>query len=197
MAPKKASKRRAARKTRETSPAPPGFRTVTPYLVINGAAQALDFYKKAFGAKELDREPLPDGKIMHARMRIGDSIVMLSDEFPGSGLKSPASLGTSTVTLHLYTKDVDNLWQQAVAAGAKVVMPLDNQFWGERYGQLADPFGHRWSLSKRIKMSPQEMDAKRQATMAMLAQGEHSGREEQSEPVQATEPSGTLRRWRE
>lgn len=202
MARKKASKKRATkaskratRKTREASPAPPGFLTVTPYLVINGAAQALDFYKKAFGATELDREPLPDGKIMHARIRIGDSIVMLSDEFPGSDMKSPASVGTSTVTLHLYTEDVDNLWQQAVAAGAKVVMPLDNQFWGERYGQLADPFGHRWSLSKRIKMSHEEMEAKRQAAMAMFAQGEHPAKEEKSEPAQVTETTETLRRW--
>ncbi len=195
MARKKASKKKATRKTRETSPAPPGFRSVTPYLVINGAARALDFYKKALGAKELDREALPDGKLMHARIRIGDSIVMLSDEFEGSDMKSPTSAGTTTVTLHVYTKDVDKLWKQAVAAGAKVVMPLDNQFWGERYGQLADPFGHRWSLSKRIKMSHVEMEAKRQAAMAMFAQGEHPGKEEQSEPPKVTETTDTLRRW--
>lgn len=91
---------------------------------------------------------MPDGKILNAEIKIGDSIVMLSDEFPGSDAKSPASLGSSTVTLHIYTKDVDKLWQKAVSAGARITMPLDNQFWGERYGQLADPFGHQWSLSR-------------------------------------------------
>ncbi len=195
MARKKASKKKATGRTKETSAAPPGFRTVTPYLVINGAAQALDFYKKAFGAKELDREALPDGRLMHARMRIGDSTVMVSDEFPGSEMKSPTSAGTTTVTLHVYTNDVDKLWEQAVAAGARVVMPLDNQFWGERYGQLADPFGHRWSLSKRIKMSHEEMEAKRQAAMGMFAQGQHPGKQEQSESVQGTETSDGLQRW--
>ena len=118
---------------------------------------------------------MPDGKILNAQIKIGDSIVMLSDEFPGSDTKSPSSLGTSTVSLHIYTKDVDKLWQRAVSAGAKITMPLDNQFWGERYGQLADPFGHRWTLSQRIKMSREEMDAKQKAAMAMFAKGEHPG----------------------
>ncbi len=195
MPRKKASRKRASRKPKEPPTIPPGFRTVTPYLVIKGAALALDFYRRAFGAKELDREALPDGMLMHARMKIGDSIVMLSDEFPGSDIKSPTSIGTSTVTLHLYTKEVDKLWQQAVGAGAKVMMPLDNQFWGERYGQLADPFGHRWSLSQRIKMSREEMEAKRKAAMAMFAQGEHPESKEESKPVQSTEASEGLRRW--
>lgn len=139
----------------------------------------MDFYKKAFGARELARETMPDGKILHGRIRIGNSIIMISDEFPGSSTKSPASIGSTTGTLHIYSTNVDKLWEQAVAAGAKIIMPLDNQFWGERYGQLADPFGHQWSLSMQIKMSPQEMETKRQAAMSMFAQGEHPGKAEQ------------------
>lgn len=177
--PKKAKrpspkKRRSARKL---SPIPPGMRAVTPYLAIAGAAQALEFYKKAFGAKELSRQPLPDGKLMHASMKIGDSIVMMADEFPGGNLRAPPSVGTTTFMLHIYSKDVDKLWAQAVAAGAKVAMPLDNMFWGERYGQLVDPFGHLWTLSMRIPMSAAEKEAKRQATMAAFAGGEHPGHE--------------------
>lgn len=172
--------KRSGRKTsrpRKLSPIPPGMRTVTPYLVIAGAAQALDFYKRAFGAKELSRSPMPDGKLMHAEMRIGDTRIMMSDEFPGSLMRAPANAGTTTVMLHVYAKDVDKLWAQALAAGAKVAMPLDNMFWGERYGQLQDPFGHLWTLSMRVPMTAAEKEAKRQASMAMLAAGEHPGRE--------------------
>ena len=175
---KKSSKK--SRKVAKVNPIPPGFRTVTPYLVIDGAAQAIDFYKRAFGAKELDRQPFPGGKLMHARIKIGDSIVMMSDEFPGSDAKAPSNLGTSTVTLHIYTKNVDKLWQQALGAGAKPTMPLDNQFWGERYGQLADPFGHRWSISARIKMSPKEMEERQKQAMAKFGQGEHASGMEQT-----------------
>ncbi len=175
----KKSKRSAPkRRARKLSPIPPGMRTVTPYLAIAGAAEALEFYKKAFGAKELSRAPLPDGKLMHAEMKIGDTRVMMSDEFPGSPLRAPANAGTTTVMLHVYTKDVDKFWAQALAAGAKVAMPLDNMFWGERYGQLQDPFGHLWTVSMRIPMSAQEKEAKRQESMANLARGEHPGREE-------------------
>ncbi len=177
------SRRRAAKKRgRRAQPAsvnfnpiPTGFRTVTPYLAIDGAAQALEFYKKAFGAKELARQVTSDGKIIHAKVRIGDSLIMMSDVFPGSAAKSPNALGGSAVTLHIYSKDVDKIWQRAVAAGARVVMPLENQYWGERYGQLADPFGHRWSVSMQVKMSRQEMEAKQKAAMASFAQSEHAG----------------------
>ena len=161
------------RTSKHPGPIPRGFRTITPYLTVTGGILALDFYKKAFGARELSRRVMPDGKVLNAHVKIGDSIIMLSDEFPGSDTKSPTSMGSSTVTLHIYTKDVDRLWQRAVSAGAKVTMPLESQFWGERYGQLVDPFGHRWSLSQRIKMSPEEMEAKRKAAMAMFSQGEH------------------------
>jgi len=159
---------------------PAGLRTVTPYLAIHGAGQAIDWYKKAFGAKEISRAPGPGGTIMNAVIKIGDSIVMMSDEFPGADVKSPSSLGTSTVSLHIYTKGVDKLWDRAVAAGARVTMPLENQFWGERYGQIADPFGHRWALGQQVKMSKQEMETKRQAAMAVFEKGEHPGYESQS-----------------
>ncbi len=153
------------------------MRTVTPYLALAGAAEALDFYKRAFGAKELSRQAMPDGKLMHAEIKIGDTRIMMSDEFPGSLIRAPANVGTTTVMLHVYTKDVDKLWAQAVAAGAKVAMPLDNMFWGERYGQVVDPFGHVWTLSMRIPMSAAEKEAKRQAALAAFASGEHPGRE--------------------
>jgi len=142
---------------------------VTPYLAIDGAANALEFYKKAFGAKELNRQTTPDGKILHANVKIGDSMVMMSDVFPGSLMKSPAGAGTTTVNLHVYSRDVDALWNRALAAGAKVAMPLENQFWGDRYGQLLDPFGHLWSLSMHVKMSKEEMEAKQKAAMEMFS----------------------------
>lgn len=180
--PSKTRRSKKARKPAKTPPVPRGFHTVTPYLVIDGAAQALEFYKKAFGAKELERQPVPGGKLMHARVKIGDSIVMMSDEFPGSGAKAPSNIGTSTVTLHIYAKNVDKLWQQALDAGAKSTMPLDNQFWGERYGQLSDPFGHRWSISARVKMIRKEMEEKQKQAMAMFGQGEHPGAMEMTTP---------------
>jgi PhnB protein len=177
---KSSKKAKKAKKPAKVAPIPPGFGTVTPYLTIKGATEALEFYKKAFSAKELSRQPTPDGKLMHARIRIGDSIVMMSDEMQGGFAKSPSTVGASTVTLHIYTKNVDKFFQQAVEAGAKATMPVDNQFWGERYGQLEDPFGHHWSISQRIKMSPKEMKEKQEQAMAMFAQGEHPAREEQA-----------------
>lgn len=175
----KRSVKKTAKKTRRAaklSPIPPGMRTVTPYLFIKGAAEALEFYKKAFGAKEISRQPMPDGKLLHAMMKIGDSFVMMSDLF-----EEPSAPGTdvpTTAMLHVYSTDVDKLWNQAVAAGAKVVMPLDDMFWGERYGQLEDPFGHAWTLSMRIPMSRAVREAKQKASMAMLAAGEHPGSEQ-------------------
>jgi PhnB protein len=184
--PKSKSKKAKAKKaaTSKKAPIPPGFRTVTPYLVINGAAEAIDWYKKAFNAKELSRQAVPDGKLMHARIRIGDSIVMLSDYFPGGNAKSPDALGSSPVTLHIYINNVDKLWQQAVDAGAKVSMPIDNTFWGERYGQLTDPYGHHWSLSQQINMTKKEKDEKQKQAMAMFAQGEHPSRTEEPQIAQ-------------
>lgn len=175
MAKVKRTKKSASRKPKPFNPIPPGFSTVTPYLVVNDGAGAIEFYKKAFGAKEIRRDKTPDGKVMNAQIKIGDSIVMLSDEFPGAMTRSPTSVGGSTVTIHLYSKNVDKLWAQALSAGGTVTMPLDNQFWGERYGQLSDTFGHRWSMSQRIKMSRKEMEEKQRAAMAMFSQEAHSG----------------------
>lgn len=124
------AKKRKTAKTKPVGvkPIPAGFHTVTPYLTLNVAADAIEFYKKAFGAKELARQTTPEGKVVHARIKVGDSIIMMSDEFPGSDTKSPASLGSTTTTLHIYSRNVDSLWQKAVSVGARVVMPLENQF---------------------------------------------------------------------
>ena len=186
MAKKSKKAKRSKPKKAKVDPIPKGFRTVTPYLSINGASAAIDWYKKAFGAKEIAREATPDGKLMHAQIRIGDSIVMMSDVFPGAGSQSPDVLGNSPVTLQVYVKNVDKLWGQATGAGAKVVQPLDNQFWGERYGQLEDPFGHHWSVSQRVKMSPKEMKEKQEQAMAMFSQGQHTARTEETAEVPPT-----------
>jgi uncharacterized glyoxalase superfamily protein PhnB len=142
-------------------PIPEGYRTVTPHLTVKGAAEAIDFYKKAFGAVELQRMPGPDGKrIMHAALKIGDSIILMNDEFPEMGGKpnSPTSLKGSTVTLHLFVPDVDKSFAQAVAAGCKATMPLMDMFWGDRYGKVTDPYGHEWSLATHKEdLTPQQM----------------------------------------
>ncbi|MDR7419623.1 MAG: VOC family protein [Armatimonadota bacterium] len=147
------------------------YQTVTPYLALSDAAAAIDWYKKAFGARELSRMPAPNGKIMHAEIMIGDSRVMLSDVFPGSDVQHPRAVGTTTTNLLLYHRDVDKLWHQAIAAGATVTMPLDNQFWGDRYGKLADPFGHSWALAFKAQMSKAEMERKQREAMAMFGAG--------------------------
>src|SRR5262249_12449532 len=137
---------------------PEGLHTVTPHLVVRGAAQAIEFYKKAFGAKELRRAPGPDGKtLLHAEVQIGDSRTFLNDEYPEMGAISPQGLKGTPVTIHLQVEDVDSLYQQAVSAGAQVVMPLADQFWGDRYGMVTDPFGHQWSIASHVKdMTPEE-----------------------------------------
>ncbi len=128
-------------------PIPDGMHAVTPHLVCAGAAEAIEFYKKAFGAVDEGRLPGPDGKLMHAMIRIGGSAVMLVDEMPQWGALGPKSLEGSPVTLHLYVEDVDAAVKRAVAAGAKVTMPVEDMFWGDRYGKLEDPFGHHWSVA--------------------------------------------------
>ena len=139
-------------------PVPEGYHTVTPYLAVKGAAQALDFYKKAFGATEVMRMPQPDGKIGHADIRIGDSHVMLADEFPEMGHKSPQTLGGTPVQLALYVEDVDAFIDRAVKAGAKLTRPIENQFYGDRAGAVEDPFGHNWHISTHIEdVPPEEM----------------------------------------
>ena len=149
---------------------PEGMHTLTPHLIIRNAAQAIEFYQKAFGAQVLHVHHMPNGKIMHALLQIGDSRMMLADEFLEMGGKGPEALGGTPVYLHLYVENVDALFEQAVAAGAKVTMPLANQFWGDRYGQLVDPFGHRWSLGAHIEdVTPEQMEQRFQSMMAEMA----------------------------
>ena len=141
-----------------TQPIPEGMHTLTPHLICAGAADAIEFYKKAFGAVERSRLPGPQGGLMHAEVRIGDSALMLVDEMPEWGALGPKSLKGSPVTIHLYVKDVDATVAQAVAAGAKITMPVADMFWGDRYGQLEDPFGHRWSVATHTRdMTPEEI----------------------------------------
>jgi PhnB protein len=137
---------------------PKGYHTVTPSLFVKGAAKALDFYKKAFGAEERMRFPAPDGSIMHAEIQLGDSVIMLADEMLEQGGKSPKTLGGTPISLFLYRENVDSAWKRAVDAGAKTIMPLEDQFWGDRAGCLEDPFGHRWWLAQHIKdMTDEEL----------------------------------------
>jgi uncharacterized glyoxalase superfamily protein PhnB len=132
--------------------------TVTPHLVCAGAADAIEFYKKAFGATETSRMPGPGGKLMHASVRIGDSTVMLVDEMPEHGTLGPKALKGTPVVIHLYVEDADAFAARAAKAGAKVTMPVTEMFWGDRYGQLEDPFGHRWSVATHVKdLTPAEM----------------------------------------
>ena len=132
-------------------PIPEGMHSVTPHLVCDGAAKAIDFYKKAFGAVEITRLPGPGGKLMHASVRIGDSVVMLVDEAPEWKSFGPTALKGTPVTIHLYVPDADATQAQAAAAGAKVTMPVADMFWGDRYGQVEDPFGHRWSIATHVR----------------------------------------------
>ena len=139
-------------------PVPEGMHSVTPHLVCAGAANAIEFYKKAFGAVELARLPGSQGRLMHAAIRIGDSTVMLADEMPEWGSLGPKALKGSPVTIHLYVDDADAFVARAVKAGAKVTMPVDDMFWGDRYGKLEDPFGHHWSVGTHVRdVSPEEM----------------------------------------
>ncbi|OEZ63353.1 VOC family protein [Duganella sp. HH105] len=152
--------------TAKVDPIPKDMHSVTPHLVVDGAAAAIEFYKKAFNAVETARMPGPEGKIMHAAVRIGDSQVMLVDEFPDFGNLGPLKLKGSPVTLHIYVTDADATYAQAIAAGATARMPPADMFWGDRYGQVTDPFGHVWSIATHVKdMTPEEMaEAMKQQT---------------------------------
>ena len=139
-------------------PIPDQYRGATPYLCIKGAAKALEFYKKAFGASEVMRLAQPDGRIGHAEIKIGDALIMLADEFPEMGFKSPQTLGGSPVTIHFYVQNVDAVFKQALAAGGESRRPVADQFYGDRSGQLVDPFGHVWSIATHKEdVSPEEM----------------------------------------
>ena len=144
--------------TNPVKPVPEGFHTLTAHLIVQDAARAIEFYKRAFGAEELGRMPGPGGKLMHAEIKIGDSIFFLVDEFPEFGSRSPQALGGSPVTLHLYVEDVDALFNRAVAAGATPQMPVQDQFWGDRFGKLVDPFGQEWSIAThKEELTPEEI----------------------------------------
>jgi len=144
--------------TSKPKPVPDGYHTATPYLIVKGAAQAIEFYKKAFGATELMRMPQPGGKIGHAEIKIGDSPIMLADESPDVGARSPQSIGGSPVSIMLYVEDVDRIFSQAVEAGAKVKRPVADQFYGDRTGGIEDPFGHLWYIATHKEdVSPEEM----------------------------------------
>jgi PhnB protein len=151
MAPKRAPARRAAARPAARG-VPPGYHTVTPSLIVRNAAAALDFYARAFGAKERLRMPGPDGtSIMHAELTIGDSVIFVRDEAPAMGARSPHSLGGEAGSLHLYVADVDLAFKRAVAAGAQARMPVRDMFWGDRFGAVVDPFGHEWGLATRVE----------------------------------------------
>jgi len=137
--------------TASVKPVPEGFHTLTPHLVCAGAADAIAFYQRAFGAEEVMRIPGPGGMLMHAEVRIGNSMVMLGEEAPQWGALGPVTLKGTPVTLHLYVPDVDAAMARAVAAGATVTMPAADMFWGDRYGQVQDPFGHRWSMATHLQ----------------------------------------------
>jgi len=176
MPPAKKKGKASATRASEPSPIPPGFGTVTAYLTVEGGLAAIEFYKKAFGAREVLRRVSPNGKLIHGQLQIGDTMVFLSDVFPDSRTASPSAIGTTTVTLHIYSENLEALWDRAVAAGAQVSEPLENQYFGERYGRLLDPFGHHWTLSMRVKMSREEMEAKQQEADAAFAHDEHPNR---------------------
>ena len=162
--------RPAKKAKRKVAAIPKGYHTATPYLVITGAANALAFYAKAFGAREKVRMDMPNGSVMHAEIQIGDSMIMLAEENPMWGTKSPLTLGGNATHVMLYVKDADAFVARAVAAGATVAQPLANQFWGDRYGKVADPFGHLWSVATHIEdLSPKQMKLRADEAIKAMA----------------------------
>jgi PhnB protein len=148
---------------------PEGFHTITPSITCRGAAKAIDFYKNAFGAQEVVRMATPDGTIMHAELKIGDSLIMLNDEMPGMAV-APNPSATPCTSLFLYVPDVDSFFHRAVSAGAQVTMPLQDMFWGDRYGKVTDAFGHHWGLATHVEdVAPDEMERRSRAFMAKAA----------------------------
>jgi PhnB protein len=153
-----------------TQPIPEGYHTVTPYLAVDDATEAIEYYTKAFGAKERVRMETPDGKVGHAELEIGDSLVMLSDPFPQASTKPPNELGGTSVSVFLYVEDVDAVVKQAVDAGATVTMEVADQFWGDRFGSVKDPFGHLWSIATHVEdVPPEEMAERAKAAMAAMS----------------------------
>lgn len=153
----------------KVKPVPAGFHTLTPYLCVRDAPRAIEFYKQAFGAVARNIHHSPDGKVMNADLQVGDSILMLNEEFPSMGALSPLARGGTSVTIHIYCKDVDAAFSKAVAAGAKVKMPVMDMFWGDRYASLEDPFGHSWSIgTHKEDLSAKEIEARGAATFAKM-----------------------------
>ncbi|MGH2819427.1 MAG: VOC family protein [Actinomycetota bacterium] len=142
----------------DVKPIPDGYPQVSPYLCVDGAGAAIDFYVKVFGATERVRMDAPGGKIGHAELQLGDSVIMLADEYPDMGIRGPQAFGGTPVTISVYVEDVDDVFDRAVKAGAKSIRPLEDQFYGDRSGQFEDPFGHRWSVASHVEdVSPEEM----------------------------------------
>jgi PhnB protein len=151
-------------------PIPEGYHNISPSLTIDGAAEAIEFYKRAFGATERMRMSMPDGKIAHAELDIGDSVVMLNDALPQTPLKSPKQLGGTTVSVFLYVDDVDSVVQDAIDAGATVTMPVEDQFWGDRFGSVSDPFGHHWAVATHKEdLTPEEIAERGRKAMASMS----------------------------
>jgi PhnB protein len=151
-------------------PIPPGAHTLTPTITVHNAVEAIEFYKKAFGAKEEDRFVSPDGKIMHAKITIGDSALMLNDENPNWQVKSPKTLGGTASGIYIYIENVDEVFDRAVKAGAQVIMPVTDQFWGDRMGAIYDPFGHKWSIATHIEdLSHEEIQKRGAQFMKQMA----------------------------
>jgi PhnB protein len=153
-----------------TQPIPEGYSTISPYLAVDDAAEAIAYYKKAFGAEETVRMDAPDGKIGHAELKIGDSHVMLSDPFPQASTTPPRELGGTSASIFMYVEDVDAVVQKAVDAGATVTMEVEDQFWGDRFGSITDPFGHIWSIATHVEdLTPEEIDERGKAAMAAMS----------------------------
>lgn len=162
---KKTAKKTAVKPKKKLLAIPKGYSSVTPYLIVNQAGDAIEFYKKAFAAKEMMRFEQPDGRIGHAELKIGDAIIMIADECPEVGARSPEAFGGSAISIHLYMKNVDMVVDKAVSAGAKLVKPIENMFYGDRSGTLEDPYGHKWHVATHIEdVSPAQMK-KRVAAM--------------------------------
>jgi PhnB protein len=155
---------------------PKGYHSVTPAIVVRNAADAIEFYKKAFGAEEVDRMAGPDGSIMHAEIRIGDSLIMLGEENEQWGTKSPLSTNGIPSSLHIYVPDADAAFDRALRAGATVRYPLEDAFWGDRYGKVTDPFGHEWGIATRVKeLSKEEMKKAADEWLAKMTAGQGAG----------------------
>ena len=152
-----------------TKPIPEGYTTVTPYLAVDDAAKAIEFYKRAFGATERSRMAGPDGKVAHAEIEIGDSVIMTSDPFPQSTIKPPKEVGGTSAAVFLYVEDVDSVVQDAADAGATITMPVEDMFWGDRFGQVQDPFGHVWQIATHVEdVSREDMEKRAQEAMASM-----------------------------